>query len=237
MTEPVGNRNTGAQIEAMLRDIVDADPGVTARRAPARHETQSIAAAAHDEANLHAFSHLGTHALEHAGLASSAAVFNAAMTVGTPLLALGHVVTDADERGHATRMQMQHDRMRGALAVLEGRIGEDGVRAEMARNPSFADGVRRAENLARTKSPAELRAMVALVRQAGNDGQAAVCLGRDRGAEFNRRYQSDPAFAHGVDFARRQRTDDPAAFEARRVRFEALETQNQAAAASAPIRS
>lgn len=131
---------------------------------------------------------------------------------------------------------MHHDRMRGALAVLEGRVGSDEVRMEMARNPSYADGVHRAENLARTMSPRDLQALVGFVRRSGNEGQAAVCLGRDSGPAFETRYQSDAAFAHGVDFARRLRESSPTQFEARTARFTELEAQQTAARQSTAIR-
>jgi hypothetical protein len=238
MTEPVSARtNPGQYIEAELREIAGADPGVTARRAPSRHETESFVDAAIHDAEIHGAAHAVEHGFAEVGLTRAAMATHIGVAVVTPLLALSEVIIDGDERALATRHGMQHDRMRGALAVLEGRIGSDEVQAEMARNPSFADGVHRAEGLASTMSTRELTELMGVVRRSGNDGQAAVCLGRDHGAAFDRRYQSDPAFAHGVDFARRLETDSPGDFAARREQFRSLEAQQNAARHSTPIRS
>lgn len=217
MTEPTIRRFTpGPTLDERLRAIVSADEGVSARRRPADHETDSVAVAAADEALVHTTFEVSGHVVDH--LLGGA--FGASITaVVPPLLALTHVISDGDDRRDALIAQRQHDRMRGALAVLEGRIGTDTVQLEMLRNPSFADGVRRAENLARTMTPAQLNELVGFVRRAGNEGQAAVCLGRDHGPAFDARYESDAAFAHGVDFARGLREDNPVGFTARVARF------------------
>ena len=237
MTTPVGHAgNRGAQLDATLRAITDTDAGTTARHAPGQHQTASVPSAVAGVVVDHAPITLTEAVLEAAGAARPAHALGLYTVIAMPLELLGHVVEDADERGAATRAGLHHDRMRGALAVLEGRAGSDEVRMEMARNPSYADGVRRAENLARTMSTQDLQALVAFVRRSGNEGQAAVCLGRDRGMPFVARYTSDAAFAHGVDFARRLRDADPEGFAARTARFTELEAQQTAARQSTAIR-
>jgi hypothetical protein len=237
MSEPMIRRaSTTPTLDDRLRAIVDADPGVSARRRPADHETESLADLSQRVIES-ASDHVGDHLIADAvGLPVVGHALLLGTIVSTPLVALGNVVSDRDAHGAAVRGQSQHDRMRGALAVLEGRIGTDTVQMEMRVNASFADGVRRAEALARTMTPAQLNELVGFVRRSGNEGQAAVCLGRDAGPAFEARYASDAAFAHGVDFARSLREDNPVAFTARVARFTELETQTRAAQQSAPIR-
>ncbi len=162
----------------------------------------------------------GTAALEGAALAA---------IVGSYALWIGSIY-EAEQNGIAYDSEM----MRGALAVFEGRLDDPETRIEMENNPAFRDGAARAERLFYSDHE-RFMSIATGVRNVGAQGADAVYAGRDSGPEFERRYEQELPFRHGVDTARGLREDDPARFEADRAQATQLRDGIDRARAGVPI--
>lgn len=137
------------------------------------------------------------------------------LTAGNDIMhGIGKLLDDAHQEGDRRNLVYHQHRMEGALAVLEGRADNPEVKDRMQRDPAYRDGYMRAEQLFRTNN-AEFLSLATAVRACGHAGMLSVVDGTDQGARFEQRYAEDPAFAHGVDYMRRLRTDDPSQFDAR----------------------
>lgn len=106
-------------------------------------------------------------------------------------------------QGRVEGEQHTYDRLRGALAVLEGRDHSPSVIRESVRNRSFGDGMRAARSHAGEPEFVDAQHIVELRR---DEGYAAVVTGQDHGPSFETRYHDDLPFHHAVDDARRARS-------------------------------
>jgi hypothetical protein len=152
-----------------------------------------------------------------------------AAIVGSYALWIGSIY-EAEQNGIAYDSEM----MRGALAVFEGRLDDPETRIEMENNPAFRDGAARAERLFYSDHE-RFMSIATGVRNVGAQGADAVYAGRDSGPEFERRYEQELPFRHGVDTARGLREDDPARFEAERRQATQLRDGIDRARAGVPI--
>lgn len=183
------------------------------------HGAYELAHAAHTSGTVMA----GTGTAEAATLLAPVALTGGSMLLG----AAGEF-----HRGETFVAQVQYDRMKGILAALEGRAGRPEVVAEAARSSGFREGLRDVEHA----SPRTIARAQAAVRESRDDGYTLVGLGQDRGRAFERRYHSDLAFHHAVDYARRCRDENRPEWVPMRERAEAIHDALHQATLSAPIR-
>lgn len=170
---------------------------------------------------VHASTAVGVAALEVAGPAMG--------IIGAYALWIGSIY-EAEQNGIAYDSEM----MRGALAVFEGRLDDAETRVEMENNPAFRDGAGRAERLFYSDNE-RFMSIATGVRNVGAQGANAVYAGRDSGPEFERRYERELPFRHGVDVARGLREDDPARFSAQQREATQLRDGIDRGRAAAPI--
>lgn len=123
-------------------------------------------------------------------------------------------------QGRVEGEQHTYDRLRGALAVLEGRDHTRSVIRESVHNRSYGDGMRAAR--AHAGEPEFLDAQ-RIVAERRDDGYAAVVFGRDHGPGFEARYHDDLPFHHAVDHARQQRAAGSAEWQSIETRRRADE--------------
>lgn len=158
--------------------------------------------------------HVGAEVVEGLGVAG---VGGGVALVAAPASTLvGGVLMWLHAYEEGERRSLAHDteKLRGALAAFEGRADSVEARGESARSEGYAEGIRRVTAFA-MREPQRFQQIATAVRSVVREGEAAVATGRDRGAEHERRVAQDPAYAHGVVYARRLRERDPEAFAAR----------------------
>lgn len=167
-------------------------------------------------------------------IGSGGAVAGAA--VALPVLAVAAGVAMIIEADHEIERRGEvyaQAKKLGALLSLEGRANGPEVqrlRAELAgrddhdslmRLRGLLDGISAADRWVDTH-PCEGRQLQARIRLSMNEGQLAVARGTDRGASFERRMESDPAFRDGVEYMHRLRDERPAEFATRAADVRAM---------------
>jgi len=155
-----------------------------------------------------------------AGLEIGGGAFGAAVT----LFAGWH---EGDRRG----TEWDSNVLRGALMALSGRM--DDIPANDLTG--LRDGARRIEYLSQ-HDPAAFDRLRTAIAGVERDGATSVYLGRDTGCAFEARYGSDLVFREGVDRARDERSDRPAAFEAHRREAQGLDAALQHGRTSGGVR-
>lgn len=219
-------------LDVVLRDVVGTD-----------HREATAGLLDHEAHDRLEMIHGGVTAMEAAGVgvelgevvgvvgAGSLALEGAALVaIGGSYAAWVGAIFEAEANGIAYDSEM----MRGALAVFEGRLDDPETRIEMQNNPAFRDGAGRAERLFYSDQD-RFMSIATGVRNVGAQGADAVYSGRDSGPEFERRYETELPFRHGVDVARGLREDDPARYEANRRQATQLREGIDRARAGVPI--
>lgn len=120
-------------------------------------------------------------------------------------------VVSEDRRMQTEGSTYTYDRLRGALAVVEGREGSVAGERDLNRRSQYLAGVGDAKGWIGRPAFQHARELLAARRQ---EGYAAVVDGNDRGPDFEARYHSDLAFHHAVDFARRTHHQDAGRWQA-----------------------
>jgi hypothetical protein len=120
-------------------------------------------------------------------------------------------IDQAHAEGDRRNVLLHQRMMEGALAVFEGRIDAPSVKARRARDTAYDAGCARAQRMFYEDREAFL-ATARIVRASVHTGMLAVADGEDRGADFERRYEENPAFRRGVDHMRRLRAQNPDEF-------------------------
>ncbi len=204
-------------IEDHLRDASGARPdATTAPRSTEADHTDHVVHGGLEGGHAALF----TAEVFHVGGAAG----GAAATIAGPFLALagyGLLINHAYEEGDRRNLEHNDQMLRGALAAFEGRADDPAVVAERRQNPGYDQGIRMVERFARTH-PREFQQVHRAVVASNRGGQLAVAQGHDEGPEFERRYDADPAFRHGVGYMRRLRDRDPEAFERKAAHLERM---------------
>lgn len=228
MVDPISTTTTPLQrpeLDDMLRDVVGT------------HREEATSGPRPDDSSLLDFGATiasGVSTLvDGIGLFTGAALVAEAATVlgiGSTYASYAGTILEGERRGVAFDSEM----MRGALATLEGRIRDPDVVAARASSPGFEAGVRKTETYI-FRQAERARDIIQRVQSVYAEGGDAVRLGRDSGRAFTRRYEQDPVFRDGVDIARRQRTEDPTAFEAASRETRALHEALERSRGASPI--
>lgn len=206
-------------LDEHVRSILDTPEGVSATRRPrAMGEFQPIPGVLVEQG----VERFLAHRLEISAPVAAGLLECLGPALGT-IYTLGEGAIHDIERGQRENQIYHHDRYRGFIAGFEGRSASPEARREAALHPGYRDGLAAFERFLAHAPPAEvthLRAHVDASRTAGMD---AVLLGRDHGAGFERRYESDLVFHHAVDFERREHSRNPEAFATKKAAAEARE--------------
>lgn len=225
--EPTGDAhdahdaNDDLTLDAHVRSILDTPEGVSATRRPRAMEEFSVAREVVDawvkERVEHPVIELGSHALAGGlDMASPALLLFEILGAGA-----AHDI----ERGERQNQIYHHDRYRGFIAGFEGRSASPEARREAALHPGYRDGLAAFERFLAHAPPAEVEHILAHVDASRSAGMDAVLLGRDHGAAFERRYETDLVFHHAVDFERREHIRNPEAFATKKAAAEAREVE------------
>jgi hypothetical protein len=249
VSDPIGSCRPASSGDAILHRVLDVRPEASALPTPDAAPDSAREGAVHRDEHgdpIHDL-HEGAAALEtvatgvevaepvleHGGLLVAGELGPQAIVtaVASQLLAVWGTLREGEERG----VDIDSAQMQGALAVLEGRLDDPDVQARAAVDEGFASGARAMQRLFHSDNEAFMCA-AAQVRAIVREGERAVILGDDHGPEFERRYESDLAYRHGVERARERRESSPAEHEAQRREILDYQRRMEEARGSSAIR-
>ncbi len=225
---PAGN------VSQILHEVTHSREDVTLANPPPRHEESPVEhiedVVVHVTADSIADACAETAPTVATGVSSVLVPITLTFSAGVELVEHADAEADRENRVY------NYDRLRGALAALEGRADSVTSQREAARSRGYADGIRDVE-LFSLKHPNQLAPLAATVRRHSNAGQLAVVQGQDHGPCFEQQYHDDPAFTQGVDYMREMRRDDPVRYEAHAADLRSMGDQVRASRAGTAIRS